>query len=99
MSDTVNPTIEEIKEKILPILQRHGATRAGLFGSVARGEQRGDSDVDVLVELDRRLSLIAVVGVNREMEEVLGRKVDLVEYDAIKPRIRERILAEEIRIL
>ena len=51
------------------------------------------------VELDDDLSLLDVVRINRELEEALGRKVDLVEYETIKPIIKERILSEEVRIL
>ncbi len=57
------------------------------------------SDIDVLVELGPDLSLLDVARINREIEEAIGRKVDLVEYAAIKPRIRESILAKEPRIL
>ena len=93
------PTIEEIKERSLPVLNRYGATRAGVFGSVARGEASGRSDVDLLVNLPEPIGLFEFVGLQQQLEDVLGRKVDLVEYEAIKPRIRERILAEEVPIL
>lgn len=99
MKEKPVPTIEEVKEKALPILQRYGATRAGVFGSLVRGEMRRRSDIDILVELGRDLSLLDVVGIQQELEDALGRSVDLVEYEAIKARIRERILAEEVRIL
>lgn len=92
-------TVAQVREKVLPILQRHGARRAGLFGSLVRGEMRPDSDVDVLVELGPDLSLLDVARINRELEEALNRNVDLVEYAAIKPLIKETILAEEVRIL
>ena len=96
-----NPVLDvaEIRQKILPILERHRATRAGLFGSAARGEMTEHSDIDLLVELGDDLSLLDVVGIAQELEDALGRSVDLVEYEAIKPLLRERILAEEIRIL
>jgi len=93
------PTIEEIKEKVVPILQRYGASRAGVFGSVARGKMHRRSDIDILVELGDDLSLLDVVRINREIEQALGRKVDLVEYETIKPLLKERILTEEVRIL
>ncbi len=93
------PTVEEIKEKVVPILQRYGARRAGVFGSAARGDAHRRSDIDILVELGDDLSLLEVVRINRELEQVLGRKVDLVEYETIKPLIKERILAQEVRIL
>lgn len=92
-------TIEEVKEKVVPILQRYGARRAGVFGSVARGDMRPWSDIDILVELDKELSLLDVVGIQQELEDALGRRVDLVEYGSIKARIRDRVLAEEVRIL
>ena len=92
-------TVDEIKGVVLPILIRHGVTRAGLFGSSARGELTASSDVDILVELELRLSLLDVIGIEQELEDALNRSVDLVEYAAIKPRIREAILAEEVRIL
>ncbi|MCH8024419.1 MAG: nucleotidyltransferase family protein [Candidatus Marinimicrobia bacterium] len=93
-------TINEIKRKVLPILRKYDLKKAGIFGSIARGELREDSDVDILVEIERDdLSLLDFVGIKLELEAALGRKVDLVEYDTIKPLLRERILAEEIPIL
>jgi predicted nucleotidyltransferase len=91
--------IEEIKRKILPILQRYGVKRVGLFGSYVRGEMREDSDIDILVEIEKDISLLDFVGLKLEIEEMLGRKVDLVEYNTIKPLLRERILKEQVVIL
>ncbi len=93
-------TIDEIKKKTLPILKKYDLKRAGVFGSVVRGELGEDSDVDILVEIERDdMSLLDFVGIKLELEEVLGRKVDLVEYATIKPLLKERILEEEIPIL
>jgi predicted nucleotidyltransferase len=92
-------TIGEIRQRARPILDRHGARRAGLFGSAARGQMRRGSDVDILVELPHPVGLFNFVGIKLELEEALGRRVDLVEYDAIKPAIRERVLADEVPIL
>ena len=91
--------LEEIKQKILPILKRHGAKKAGLFGSCVRKEMTEDSDIDVLVDIEADISLLDFVVIKQEIEEVLGKKVDLVEYDTIKPLLRERILKEQIIIL
>ncbi|MBL7046172.1 MAG: nucleotidyltransferase family protein [Candidatus Marinimicrobia bacterium] len=90
---------EDIKQKILPILQRYGVKKIGLFGSFIRGEMREDSDVDILVEIDKDISLLDFVGLKIEIEEALGEKVDLVEYNTIKPLLRERILKEQVVIL
>ena len=93
-------TIDEIKRKVLPILESYEIKRAGVFGSVVRGEEEEASDIDILVELGRDdMSLLEFVGIKLELEEVLGRKVDLVEYATMKPLLKDRILAEEVPIL
>lgn len=91
--------IEEIKGKILPILKKYGVTRAGIFGSVVRGEAREESDIDILVEIESRMSLLDFVGLKLELEEALGKPVDLGEYSEIKPIIKKQILEEEVPIL
>jgi len=91
--------IEEIKRRILPILQSYGVKKVGLFGSCARGEMREDSDIDMLVEIEKDISLLDFAGLKLELEESLGRKVDLIEYSTIKPLLRERILNEQVVIL
>ena len=90
---------EEIKQRILPILQKYNIKRAGLFGSYARGEMREDSDIDILVEVADDISLLDFVGIKLEIEDILGKKIDLVEYDTIKPLIRERVIKEQVEIL
>jgi len=92
-------TIDEIKTKALPVLQRSGVTRAGVFGSAARGEMNSKSDIDFLVELPSSASLLDFVGIKQELEDVFGRRVDLVCFGAIKPLLKDRILKEHIPIL
>lgn len=99
MKEKGMPAIGEIKEKTLPILKRYGATRAGVFGSAARGKTHRRSDIDLLVDFPNAIGLFEFVGLKQELEAALRHKVDLVEYEAIKPRIKERILAEEVPIL
>ena len=89
-------SIQGIKEKITPILQQYGITRAAIFGSLAKGEAKISSDVDILVEIKSDMSLLDFIGIKIELEEALKMKVDLVEYDTIKPIIKERILAEQV---
>jgi len=91
--------IEEIKRKILPILKKYGVTKAGIFGSVVRGEETRESDIDILVEINTRMSLLDFVGLKLELEDALGIPVDLGEYSAIKPIVNEQILSEEVAIL
>lgn len=92
-------TIDEIKQKAVPVLKRHQVRRAGIFGSTARGEATDTSDVDILVDLPKGLSLWDFIGIKLDLEDTLKRKVDLVEYDMIRKRIRERVLADEVPIL
>jgi predicted nucleotidyltransferase len=89
---------EEISNKIIPLLIQAGATRAGLFGSAARGQMTPKSDIDLLVDLPKTMSLLGFVNLKLQLEEALKRPVDLVEYAAIKPRLKERILKEEVRV-
>jgi predicted nucleotidyltransferase len=91
--------IDEIKRKILSILKRYNVKRAGIFGSVVRGEENKESDIDILVEIVDRMSLLDFAGLKLELEEALGQRVDLGEYSTIKPIIKEQILSEEVSIL
>ncbi|PIS28440.1 hypothetical protein COT42_08105 [Candidatus Saganbacteria bacterium CG08_land_8_20_14_0_20_45_16] len=93
-------TIEELKKKIKPILIQYDVKKAGLFGSVARGEQTPNSDIDILVEIGKKsLSVLDFVGIKLELEDALDLRVDLVEYSTIKPLLRKQILSEEVSIL
>jgi predicted nucleotidyltransferase len=86
--------LENIKKKIRPILKKYGIKKAGIFGSSARGETVVN-DLDLLVKIDKKISLLEFIGIQQELEDKLGMKVDLVEYDAIKPALKDDILREE----
>lgn len=88
-------TTEAIKKKIMPILRRQGVTKAALFGSSARGEMRKRSDIDLLVNLRQDKTLLDLVGLKLELEEKLKRKVDILTYNGIHPRLRDIILNEQ----
>ena len=88
-------TIESIKKQIVPILKRQEVIRAALFGSASRGEMKKRSDIDILVKLKMGKSLFDFVRLKIELEEKLGKKVDLVSYGAIKPRLKDIILKDE----
>lgn len=79
------------------IPRRHGVVRAGIFGSFARGEQTPQSDLDFLIEFDptKSKSLLDLAALGIELEDALGRAVDLVTYRSLNPRIRDRVTAEE----
>ena len=90
--------LENIKSQIKPILKKYGIKKAGIFGSTARGESVVN-DLDLLVKIDKKISLLEFVGIQQELEDTLGMKVDLVEYDAIKPALKDEILQDEEPVL
>ncbi len=90
---------QELKQKISPLFRAFGVTRAGLFGSAARGEMRPDSDIDLVVEITKDISLLGFIDLKLQLEEALHRSVDLVEYAALKPLLKEHILKEQISLL
>ena len=92
-------SVDAITEKVIPILERHNALRARLFGSLVAGEERPDSDVDILVKLKDDVSLLDYIGIKLEVEDALGRKVDLVEYGTLKPLLKDKILRQQVSIL
>jgi len=91
--------LEKIKKQALPILRKAQVKKASLFGSYVRGEQNEKSDIDFLVEYPQHTSLFDVAELKQNLEEILGKRVDLVGYNAIKPRLKRYILSEQIRIL
>ncbi|MCX5645347.1 MAG: nucleotidyltransferase family protein [Phycisphaerae bacterium] len=95
----MNLSVEEIRQAALPILRRYGVTKAAVFGSAVKGQLRPESDIDILVRIGEDISLLGFVGLKLDLEQALSRRVDLVEYDMIKPRLRERILEEQETIL
>jgi len=88
-------TTQDISSKIIPILKSQGVLKAALFGSVVRGEAKKDSDVDLLVALADDKSLLDLVGLKLELEDVLKTKVDVLTYDAIYPPLKDIILNEQ----
>ena len=91
--------IEEIRNRITPVLREHGVRRAGIFGSTARGEARPESDLDLLVEFEEGRSLLDLVDLRLVLEDLLGREADVVTYASLHPRLRERVLEEQVEIL
>jgi len=92
-------SLEELREKILPILKKWGVSKASIFGSYVRGEAGEDSDVDILVEIDDELSLLDFIGLKLEIEDAIGKRVDLVEFSTIKPTFKDRILREQVALI
>ena len=84
------------RDEILRVAARHGAHHVRVFGSVVRGEAGRDSDVDFLVRLDRDRSLLDHIALIRELEGLMGCRVDVVTEDDLHHAIRDRVLTEGV---
>ncbi|RMD67429.1 nucleotidyltransferase [Candidatus Parcubacteria bacterium] len=82
-----------VDERLLNLCRQYQVASLKVFGSVARGEEREDSDIDLLVQFVRPVSLLTLVRLERELSALIGRKVDLVTEQAISPYIRDAVLA------
>jgi len=91
--------LEGLRSKIIPILERHEVKKAAVFGSFVRGEQKEESDIDILVEFKGEKSLLDLAGLKIELEETLHRKVDVLTYNSLHPLLKDRILKEQKVIL
>ena len=91
-----NELLTAKRESILQLADLHGARNVRVFGSVARGDATEDSDVDFLVEMEEGRSLLDLVGLWQDLQDLLGRKVDVISDGGISPYLRAKILAEAV---
>lgn len=91
--------LEEIKKKAVPVLKEAGVIHSSLFGSYVRGEEREDSDIDFLIEFPKGKSLLDLIGLEMDLEEALGKKVDVVTYKSVSPYLRDYIQKDQVQIL
>lgn len=90
---------QQYQELILPVLKRHLVKHAAIFGSVAKQNTNSNSDLDLLIEPSKGFTLFKMIRLEEEISELLKCKVDLVEYSALKPSIKEEVLRSAITIL
>jgi len=93
---SINELLQEKRGDILRIAAKRGATNLRIFGSVARGEADLESDIDILVDLEPGRSLFDLGGLLMDLQDLLGRKVDVVTERGLRERIREHVLREAI---
>lgn len=86
--------VEANRSTILQIATRHGARNLRVFGSEARGEARSDSDLDLLVDMEPGRSLFDLVGFSQDLEDLLGRRVDVHTMGSLHPRILASVMAD-----
>jgi len=80
------------------VLKKNKVRKAGIFGSYVRGEQKKNSDIDIIIELPRGIGF-GFVGIANQLENTLKKKVDLVTYNGLSPYLKDEILNSEVRIL
>ena len=86
--------LQSKRQEILRIAAGHGARNVRLFGSVARDEDHGSSDVDFLVDMESGRSLLDLIGLGQDLEELLHRKIDVLTDASVHPVLRDRILTD-----
>ncbi|HJT58996.1 MAG TPA: nucleotidyltransferase family protein [Ktedonobacteraceae bacterium] len=88
--------VKEKREDILRLASEYGAYDVRIFGSVARGEDDEKSDIDFLVNMEKGRSLFDLGGLLMDLQDLLGRDVDVVTEDGLRERIKDRVLREAI---
>jgi predicted nucleotidyltransferase len=96
--NTLEKVQESLRRQLPDLAARYHVRSLGVFGSVVRGEDRPESDLDLLVSFDTTPSLLTFLALERTLTDSLGRKVDLVMRDALKPQIGKRVLAEVVAV-
>jgi uncharacterized protein len=94
----IDEILKRKRDEILCIASDHGARNVRVFGSLARGEASPDSDIDILVKLDPGRSLLDIVAIKQDLEDLIGCEVDVVTEAAISPYIREQVLKEAVSL-
>ena len=94
----ISEILQDKRDEILRIAAKHGVSRIRVFGSVARGDAGPDSDVDFLVDVGTKHSAFFPGGLVADLEDLLGRRVDVVEPEGIYPPLKEIILKEAVSL-
>ena len=88
--------LQKYKQRILELAQAHGVRSIRVFGSFARGEETVRSDIDLLVELEPKRSLLDIIALKHDIEDLTGRRVDVVTPAGISPYLAEQIINEAV---
>jgi len=94
----INERLQQKREEVPKLAHQHGASRVRVFGSVAKGEDTEDSDLDLLVEMEPERSLLDIVAIKQNLEDLLGCRVHVVTEAAVSPYLRERVLNEAVHL-
>ena len=95
---SISNIIKNRRNEILDIAAKYGAKNIRVFGSMAHGEESPESDLDIIVEMEKGRSLLDIIAIKQDIEELLGRKVDVVTEASISPYIRDNVLKEAVAL-
>jgi predicted nucleotidyltransferase len=87
-------SLRRYRREILDVAARHGARNVRVFGSVARGDDHEGSDVDVLIDVEPGRTLLDVIALEQDLQQLLGRHVEVLTDGGLSPYLQQRILAE-----
>lgn len=90
--------LDQHRAQIIRVASAHGARDVRVFGSFARDAQRTESDLDLLIDLERGRTLLDLVAIKQDLEDLLGRDVDVVTQRSLSPYIREQVLREAVAL-
>ena len=93
---SISQVLQSKRSQIIQIATRHGAQNVRVFGSVVRGDARPDSDIDFLVDMEGGRSLLDLVKLSQDLEELLHRKVDVLTDGGLSPHLEQHIHAEAV---
>ncbi len=90
--------LQKKREDVLEVAERHGVTSIRIFGSVARGEESSESDIDLLITTGPNVSPWFPAGLILDLEQLLGRHIDIVTESGLNPLLRDQVLTEAVAL-
>jgi len=95
---TIRQRLEALKPQVLAVATRHGASNLRIYGSIATGHEHSASDLDLLVDLRKDRSLLSLISLRQELEDLLGCSVDVTEAENLHPLIRTQVLEQALAL-
>jgi predicted nucleotidyltransferase len=95
---TIRQRLDALKPQVLAVATRHGASNLRIYGSIATGDEHSASDLDLLVDLPEEQSLLGLISLRQDLEDLLGCSVDVTEAESLHPLIRAEILDQALAL-
>jgi predicted nucleotidyltransferase len=90
--------LRQHRKALLASAARHGATNVRIFGSVARGDERPDSDIDMVVDISQKMGLVALIALENEFREILGVPIDLSDSSQLRPKVKIEVERDAVAL-